>query len=438
MRFMSRVLTAYPILAFLALLLIGGQAGAVPANVAELMRFEQQYMNSAIDRTLLAAIENNQLKKYSPQSEAIFAIKSYWLPMEKFQIAGVDDASNLLGIEVKRTNKNGEKQVLFLVHPESEDIYSSLVGNSEMGPKFMATATSSSRTLLVWPEQNPEKVFFGKLSLNKEISSVVRTIPKGEVARSVGTTLILQAERYLPKDFLYFPEVFGVMPKGWGRGGMILRSIPKEIQQGELRLIPLFALYTKGKQKESPIIEMIRKSGMRSDLFIIEKIIRPFVKQWVDLAVNQGIAIEAHAQNVLMEVDASGIITGKFIYRDFGGFNIDLNFRRSHNLSVPQLPVFESEIKDYHQEHHQTAIVQSLERFFEGGFLFGLGKELEYEGFSYLEYSGLKNILRDQLKNVLKLNRVEVDDTDFFARVFESVKKARSKVKSVSQCNYLF
>lgn len=216
---------------------------------------------------------------------------------------------------------------------------------------------------MVWPEGDPEKLFFAKLSLDKKVSEVVRTIPKGEVAHSVGITTILEGMKAeLPEGFIYFPEFFGLIPIGFDRGGMILRAVPSELRNDHTHWIPLFALYSRAEGISEPILaKMLRNYEGDANSFIIDKILRPFVRQWVELSIVHGIAIESHAQNVLIEVDASLIPTGKFIYRDFGGFNVDIGYRKSNIKSLPkELPEIDGLDTDYLQEHHFKAIRQSL------------------------------------------------------------------------------
>src|SRR5437762_698536 len=73
------------------------------------------------------------------------------------------------------------------IHPESQKFYADLI--KQYGPAtndYEATATSSSRSLVVHPKNRPDFLFFVKISLGVELGGVDRTIPAAEVARSVG------------------------------------------------------------------------------------------------------------------------------------------------------------------------------------------------------------------------------------------------------------
>ncbi len=415
---------------------------AIPPGATELLMYEQKYVNRTIDPGKILALKNYQAKKYSPEGGEIFEVKSYWLPADKNYIFRSEEQKDSLNSAYLTRYANGRNEVLFLVHPESEDFYKSLVKNTDRGPEFEATATASSRTLMMWPAAHPEIVFFGKLSLDKEIGGVVRTLPKGEIARSVGVTQILEAAvDELPKSFSYLPEYFGVMPHGMERGGMILRSVPAKVSSGETRVMPLFAIYTRpNATTKSPIEVMLQQTRLSAEEFVLTKVLRPFANQWVDLVVNHGIAIEAHAQNVLFEISPHGLPTGNFVYRDFGGFNIDLNFRRNHLLAMPKsLPIVVNEVTDYHQEHHEKAIRQSLETYFEGGFLYGLSEELMRQGHHRLTYPFLTAMLRNEIKTQLELKGFALKGHNFYVDLLSSVKNARMQVniKQV-QCRRLF
>lgn len=158
----------------------------LPSGAARLRNYEQKYVNRVLDDTKIFALKNFQNKIYAPERGEVFEVKSYWIPASAVTMFEIPSELQRQAIEFQRDTPSGEAEVLLLVHPESEDLYKFVVRDRLRGPKFLASATASSRTLMMWPEAEPSKVFFGKLSLDKEIGGVVRTIPKGEVARSIG------------------------------------------------------------------------------------------------------------------------------------------------------------------------------------------------------------------------------------------------------------
>ncbi len=430
---MTRILTHVCQFAFLLILFVPLAAFArvteiLPAGAAALLKYEQFYVNRSLDENKVEALQNSQSAEFAPEQGNIFTVKSYWIDAEEFFQFTVPRELERSGLKLRRKYL-GKEQLLLMVHPESEAFYSKFIRAREQGPEFSASATASSRTLIMWPTDNPERVFFGKLSLDREIGGVVRTIPRGEVARSLGVTMILQAAgAELPEDFVFLPEFYGLMPKAMRRGGMILRSLPPAYLNSSKRLMPLFALYTSpNKNTLAPIQKMIRESGLLGRNFVLEHIIRPFAGQWLSLAIESGITVEAHAQNILVEVDRRERLTGTFVYRDFGGFNIDLTFRREHKLAMPkELPLIEGEGKDYHQKSHREALRASLENYFEGGFLYGLGEALTRFGYKNVTYKDLVKVMRQEVVIQAGARDLKVTRNAFYETLVDAVFSARS------------
>lgn len=87
--------------------------------------------------------------------------------------------------------------------------------------------------------------------------------------------------------------------------------------------------------------------------------------------------MEPHAQNVLLELDKKGRFTGRFVFRDFGGVNIDWKFRKKHGLWVPEKTKIQSASPGNFSKNHNSILEASLHNYFEGGFLFNVQKFLE-------------------------------------------------------------
>lgn len=377
-----------PVALFLGALLLALSAGQVHAD-AQLAPPLQQWLDNEqgrIDRTVdpsrIMALTNRQDPRFAPEARATFNVKSYWIDADKMHAFEGQGISTQIKSEMVRV-VNGKKQVRLLVHPESEGLYRSFLSGVQRAPDFTATATASSRTLMVWPAGKPNAAFFAKLSLDKEIGGVRRTVSQGEVARSVGINNVLHAAAgrgELPSTFKFVPEVFSTIPKSMTEGGLVIRQIPREVVTGQVKYIPLFSLYAKPANGGSPLLaEMIKNSGMSAEAFIREKIIRPFARQWLQLGLRSGIAPQPHAQNLMLEVGANGQPTGKFVHRDFGGFNVDFDFRAAQHLAQPsQLASITTVAKDYKNDRFGGAehMMKKLDSFFYGGFVYNLDQEV--------------------------------------------------------------
>lgn len=419
----------------------------LPLGVEKLIYAEQILISRDLDETIITSPKlNHQDEFYTPEQRNVFALKTYWIN-EEYLDAFKDSGLNPELEKLMHRTQDGVDQWRLIVHPESEEFYSELLKTGTRAKDWYATSTSSSRTLVVWPPTRPDLVFFGKLSLNKEIGGVVRTIPAGEVARSLGTTATLNSiASELPKNFNYLPESIGLMPKNFERGGMIIREIPENIKNGQDSFVPLFSLYAKCKscRKNPLLMDMINKSDMGPEAFVRNKIISPFLDQWLELAIKEGISMEPHAQNVLIGISDSGELNGKFLHRDFGGFNIDLDFRKKAKLTIPKnLPVIKSRAVDYHQKFHVSSVEASLHIYFVSGFAFNLDKSLSQWAEEGLipKYSKGPTFFQDMvLKELAKKMGIKkwesLKDKKIFAEVIQGLKN-QSLNKTELNCNQI-
>lgn len=374
-------LKIYLVIALLSLVPTSGfaqQVESLAPGVKSLIFAEQRLLSRDLNESRIKTPKANfQEEKYKPENSQIFEVTSYWVDKKELHFFESAYISDQLKNLFQRAHQ-GRQQALFLVHPESESLFHKFLEKAPTGPRFWATSTASSRTLLMWPEGRPELAFFGKLSLNKEIGGVVRTIPRGEVARSLGTNevLYLNANK-LPSSFHFMPESLSLIPIGFERGGMIIREIPKDLASGKRRFIPLFSLYAERGEKMPLLAEMINQSGLNPQAFVKSKIITPFVKQWMELVLVHGISMEPHAQNVLIGLNSEGLPDGTFMHRDFGGFNLNLEaFPKLETMRPTLLPRATTVFEDYHQNFVRSSVNQGLQTYFDQGFVYNLDQKL--------------------------------------------------------------
>lgn len=350
---------------------------AAADSLSDWMNLEQTRIDRTVDENKIMAPDiANQAVEFRPESQTWFPLKSVWVPESELHSAIQEDqfAPGLKSLFVKE--EGGQRYLRLLIHPESEKFYSEITKKHpvEVGV-FEASSTASSRTVLVRPKGRKEPNFFAKLSLDVKLGGVTRTVPLGEVARSVGLSRygsVLEKER--PGPFTIMKEVMGISPKGWERGGMILRQIPDSVTKNKAGLVPLFSLYAKSGNEPTVLEDMAKRAKMKPSDFFAEKILKPFYEGWVDWNVNGAVTMEAHAQNVLLEVDDKGNPTGKFVHRDLGGFNLDTASPLYKERA--KLDVFTDLNTDYHQQFSAKARNQSLRTYFDGGFLYNIDKEL--------------------------------------------------------------
>ena len=348
-------------------------------SVEELLYYEQNAIDRSVNRYKMKHPDiKNQKVEYQPENKQWFNLESAWIPESVLNVAesGINYAEQFPDEFVK--TENGAKFYRLFIHPESKKFYSKIIKQYGLTTEHTATSTSSSRTVLVKSLRDPKLVYFVKLSLDITLGGIIRTIPQGEVARSVGTTKYLtQILKNNSSNFSFFPEVLGICPQGFERGGQIIRLIPESLVLNQKHAIPIFALYAKTDSNPQTVLEkMIIKSKTSPADFISSRIIKPFIKEWVHWVVDLDVVMEAHAQNFLMIVDDSGLPTGEFLHRDFGGFNIDMEALKNRGTHF-DFPTFTNLATDYHSRYSQKAILSSLNIYFSGGVLFNFAKEIK-------------------------------------------------------------
>ena len=177
---------------------------------------------------------------YQPSLGKVFPLKARWINQQ--YLTAFTGINSQLPEYFKRDSEQGE-EYFFIIHPDSERYYKD-IGVDDKHRQCFATATSSNRTLLTWckdKNQEIEKIFFAKTSLDKKVWGVDRTITYRQAVRSIGVHNILQSmSDALPSNFLYFPEVLSLVPnrnmiskdenvQAAARGALIIREISEDL-----------------------------------------------------------------------------------------------------------------------------------------------------------------------------------------------------------------
>ncbi len=205
---------------------------------------------------------------YLPEAGNSFELPCFWVETERLHVY------SLRPFDARR--------VLFFVHPAALRHYRSWLKGCSPGPRHLATATSSTRTVVAWPDPTtpPHPVplpYDGrgdsastvclKLSLPVLFASERRVVT-AELARdAVETTRRLHRLR---TGLRIVPETFGAVPRDADLGGFLVRVLPK------VPLTPWFAL-------THP-----------------ERHIHGFLRAWMTSAIEHGWVADVHAQNILV------------------------------------------------------------------------------------------------------------------------------------------
>lgn len=347
----------------------------LPEGVITWWVFETDYMSREADPLAINDLEQTtQAEKFRPEARRVFDVTGYWLPAEDLEVFRSRVPKELASLVLRE--KNGHAEVLFFIHPESLDLYPEITRNRRIEKvAFKAVPTASSRGLLVWRPGAEKYPFVAKVSLNREIAESIRIIKGVETHFSVEVSKVLNRTG-LPDGMGFMDEVLGLIPKGMTDGGAIYRTLPGEMLANKLLFAPLFSLYGgSDKVPQGTLLKrLIDRSGKEPVDFVRTEIIRPFVKVWLDLAL-QGVTLEAHAQNVLVAMTNDDRIE-RFEARDFGGFDFDKVFRARFGRPNPAEPPG-SNLQDVPGAErfgveHGNFLFKSLQRYFAGGFLYNI------------------------------------------------------------------
>ncbi len=306
---------------------------------------EQRHVHRTVDRRLIDPGDVEALDlAWRPEAEKTVVFPSVWLRHTDLQRFGAAPP----GFE-----RDG--RVLFLWHPGAAQQVERIVTNAEAGPRFFGGVTSSSRTVLLWPAgSNGPPPFFAKLSVPLVLAGEPRTLDARHAQRAVDANALVSLLPKRRRGLTFVQEPFAVVPKAVPDAGLILRLAPKG------RWVPFFAL-----------TDPRRERALARDQ--VTRLITRVVEAWCIAAIEQGLALELHAQNLLVGVDRHGLPDGRLAFRDLDGLTADACFlqRRVDARRIESLRAHRSGLFDDPDE----ALADSFHRFFLGGPAAGLGSQ---------------------------------------------------------------
>lgn len=320
----------------------------LPASLREWLDAEQRFVHRRVDAALLEAGTHDALDaRFWPEARATLLLPSVWLADEALETFGGRGAPR--GLTRRR---RGRTERLFLWHPAVADRLGSLGGSR--GPRLFAAVTSSSRTLLCWPaEGDALEPFFAKLSVPLELAGAPRTITAHHARRWTDVDALV---RRLPSRLRFVSEPLGLVPRAAPDFGLVVRAV----SSGRWR--PFFAFT---HPRAAPMNERVATT-----------LLTQVVDVWLHAAVELGLGLELHAQNLLVEVDGSERPTGRFAYRDLDGVTADACFLERR---WPRLGPLLERIRGHRAgvfDDVDEALLDGFYRFFLGGPAAGVGERL--------------------------------------------------------------
>lgn len=278
--------------------------------------------------------------RYLPQHSQPFQLPCYWVPRRRLYLLGAPPSAAMSFT----SGASSDERVLFPIHPSALDDFRPWLRAVEArdanadGLWVWALPTSSTRTLLAWPDGAGQRAVFVKTSLHTPIFRN-RRVTRIRVGLAMGLNSLAEAVRgQLPGEVHILPEVFGFSPRRALDSGAVVRLVPPEVIDGRRRVAPLFSLLG-GEQGRVPLLlSMLDRVDVAPVEFIDRLLCAWFAPLWAELALRHGFILEAHAQDLMLGLSPDGVATGDLYYRDLEGLQIDWEWRRHLQLPTPELP----------------------------------------------------------------------------------------------------
>ncbi len=277
--------------------------------------------------------------RYLPQNCGALRLPCFWVHRKHLGLHGcqADVVDQLAFFD----GDGSHGRVLFPVHPSSAEDYKEFLSHVgardalQEGLCIWAAPTSSTRTLLAWPDRAPHKALFVKTSLHSAIFGD-RRVCLMKVGRSVGLSRLVQDCRAdLPPALSCLPEEFGFAARRPPHSGAIIRSIPAEIRDGRVLAAPMFSLLGGSGTHVPLLLTLLERCGMQPLRFVEEVLCAPFARLWLDMSLRRGLILEAHGQDLMLALAPNLTPLGRFYYRDFEGLQVDWELRRRCGWPAP-------------------------------------------------------------------------------------------------------
>ncbi len=283
-------------------------------------------------------------EQYRPDSiYKSFTLAPLRIPKSQVNIYTANPTDQLLNRYIHK------EDVLFCIHPQVLQLFQSdpyIIRMQEMATvaePITVAPSSSTRTLYVLDDDEISHAL--KVHFPFRISRYGRKMRDEVIEQAINISMELESgiDR-LDEKFGFLREVIGVSYKNldiltarnenWGYLVRDMQPFPHVAEQRTL--LPGFALYGRNyfDPEKSPLFYEI--IGSNDPLaFILEDIMLPIIRHWVDCFLHFGYMLEPHGQNVLFELGPSGGIQ-RIVHRDLS-VGLDMRRRRQIGLSHDNL-----------------------------------------------------------------------------------------------------
>jgi hypothetical protein len=286
---------------------------------------------------------------FYPENQPKFSLPYYLMPEQSILYTESRFIPSSLKNELYQYI-DGIKYYKLFVHPEALAYYNFLYESgfklvTQQESEYIATPTSSYRSLLVWkPSVNISPIFIAKLSLDQVVFENKRLINKTDILRCLATQRLYDdiGQHVLSRDGLtVFPEVAGIIPKPEALksiphelGGQLIRQIPDEVLAGQKRWLFFQTLISPHFGPKPLLAELLRRAKLSSKDFVQNYLIDNYLAMLEKITFQKGLIFMPHLQNLALETDANLNLTGQFIIRDYSEMSQDIYFLLNSNINL--------------------------------------------------------------------------------------------------------
>lgn len=280
--------------------------------------------------------------QYRPDAHSsAFPLLAYTLPRRELLLYTANPPDDLFSLYC------GADTALFCIHPQvveelADDPYVREVRRHSRGCHRIPVVPSSSTRTLYAVNEVPHAL---KVHFPFRVSRYSRKMRSEVIEQAINVSRELEEGiEHFDRRFAFLREVVGIAYPNLTRSssraenwGFLIRDMHPFPRTGEKRpLVPGFALYGRDffHPTQPPLLfELI---GDRDPVaFILQQIMLPILRHWVDGYTRFGYMLEPHGQNVLLELDRHNTIT-RIVHRDLS-VGIDMRQREAMGLSSAHL-----------------------------------------------------------------------------------------------------
>jgi hypothetical protein len=283
--------------------------------------------------------------EYMPERRYNFPLSYFLVPFEKGRILFKEGEKSFFE-ENLFVNEHGIKYYPFFIHPTTEDFFKRWLNTeyrfiSAKESSYEASPTSSYRSLMV-VNRVTGKRFIVKVSILANVANGSRHIDWNSAEGQYHSSQFTADAVRNRNDFFLFEDIgaFGITgqrsamlsekyevafgPRKIDTFGMVIRKLPDLLIDGTDTTICSVASFTSTTDKNNcSLSAAFKKSGRNFFDFLDFYVYNPLARILLELFSKDGIVLEPHCQNVMIELDPDGLPDGKFYYRDFDMTTLD-------------------------------------------------------------------------------------------------------------------